>query len=133
ESKFSIDGQRAKDVCFHSVALARRLATDGFVQASQECFSGQEGHLRLQQGETARDRAKCKNDEGRRDQSDSSRLRWPSHAGESSKTPFELLPPLLASVVGRCEPGVQPFQKHLVSRSNPTLRRVARIFRPAFS
>src|SRR6266567_2008986 len=27
ESKFSIDGQRAKDVRFHSVALARRLAT----------------------------------------------------------------------------------------------------------
>src|SRR2546426_6107422 len=74
ESKFSIDGQRAKDVCFHSVALARRLAADGFVQASEECFSGQKG-LRLGQGETARERAQCKNDACRRNRSDSKRSR----------------------------------------------------------
>src|SRR5438552_4224299 len=74
ESNFSIDRQGAKDVCFHSVALACRLATDGFVQASQERFSGRKGHLRLRLGETARD-PKCKNDICHRNQNDSKRLR----------------------------------------------------------
>src|SRR5207249_29605 len=74
EGKFSIDHQEAKDVCSHSVALPRRLATDGFVQASQERFSGRKGHLRLQQGKTARD-TKRKNGICRRNQNDSKRLR----------------------------------------------------------